>query len=440
MHRSAQISVSELPQLSTSATVVPAAIGENEIVEDPSSLKENDLLVIGSLASDISCDYAPLDDTTIATAPALHTSNPAAISQSPGGVGRNVATAAQYAGINVALASAVADDLAGDILKSQISAAGIVTSSVRTLPSTNARTAQYISVNDTNKDLVVAMGDFSIFIHPSLESQEYWSDLIRSYNPKRIVLDGNWSTPITTAILNATLSAKKHVAFEPVSTVKAARLFHASNTALSSTSVVPNHIISLATPNKLELAAMHAAAQSRGLFDSQAWWQCINAFSLPSSGSRDRFTALTNHNLVDIGIPQQTIQLLPFIPNIITKLGADGCLLTSILRKGDPQLTDPKSAPYILSRNLDDDTTPIGGVYMRLFPPAESVPQAEIISVNGVGDTLLGVIMAGLIKMEKDGQEPRLDDVIPMAQKAAVLTLKSREAVAPEIRSLVDGA
>lgn len=433
-----QVAVPESSQLSASASAVSTATDHNRFAEATTApIEETDLLVIGSLAADTSCDYTPLVFTTSATSPVLHTSNPASISQSPGGVGRNVATAAQYAGVRVALASAVADDLAGSLLKNQVSETGVTTSSIRTLPApSGARTAQYISVNDTKKDLVVAMGDFSIFTHPSFESLQYWSDLIQSHNPNWIVLDGNWSSLITSPVLSAAFSSKKPVAFEPVSTAKAARLFHPSNTALSNTSVVPNHLISLATPNNFELAAMHSAAQNRGLFESESWWQCINTLSLPSSGSRDRFAALTTPVLVDAGIPQQTIQLLPFIPNIITKLGADGCLLTSVLRKGDTRLSDPDSAPFILSRNTDDIDSPIGGVYMRLFPPAEVVKQSEIASVNGVGDTLLGVIMAGMINAEKAGQQSRLEDIVPLAQKAAVLTLKSTEAVAPEIKSI----
>jgi len=37
-----------------------------------------------------------------------------------------------------------------------------------------------------------------------------------------------------------------------------------------------------------------------------------------------------------------------------------------------------------------------GGVYMRLFPPVEVVE--DIVSVNGVGDTFLGVLVVGLAK------------------------------------------
>ena len=69
----------------------------------------------GSVALDLSCDYAGHSTAgqTTTVAPALHTSNPASISQSVGGVGYNVALAAHRAGggLTVKLCSMVGDDM-----------------------------------------------------------------------------------------------------------------------------------------------------------------------------------------------------------------------------------------------------------------------------------------------------------------------------------------
>lgn len=69
---------------------------------------------------------------------------------------------------------------------------------------------------------------------------------------------------------------------------------------------------------------------------------------------------------------------------------------------------------------------------MRLFPPAESVSATDVISVNGVGDTFLGVIIAGLAKANPKS----LIELIHIAQQGSIMTLKSKEAVSPEIRKL----
>lgn len=425
-----QTSFQSLPQKSTALS--------NQKLRPTSVAKENEVLIIGALAADTSCDYAPFDNSNAEVSPSLHTSNPAMISGSAGGVGRNVATAAQYAGAQVSLASIVADDLAGKMLMQDLALAGINTSNVRVLdPAAGARTAQYIAINDRNKDLLLAMGDFSIFSHPDFDDPSYWSNLIAAQPqaPKWIVVDGNWSAEVIAHILKAAKANKIPVAFEPVSTVKAARMFDRRNTATSSTSVLPEHVISLATPNKLELSAMHYAAQESGLFESESWWTAIDSFGLGSSGSRDKFVNLLGRQLADAGVPQQIIQLLPFIPNLVTKLGAQGSLLTMVLRKGDSRLTDPSSAPYILSRS-NYESGAVGGVYMRLFPAAEIVQQEDVVSVNGVGDTMLGVIMAGLVIQAKAGRPPRLEEIVPVAQRAAVSTLKSKSSVAEGVKEI----
>ena len=239
-------------------------------------------------------------------------------------MGRNVATAAQYSGAQVSLVSTVANDLAGQTLLQELAETGISTSSLRIVQaSSQLRTAQYVAVNDTKRDLMLALGDFSIFEQPEFEQPTYWTELLLAQpsKPKWIVIDGNWSTSIIARILQAAQANNIPVAFEPVSTVKASRLFHNSNQAIHGNAVLPNNALSLATPNKFELASMHHAAQAAALFESEAWWTVIDAFGLSSAGSRDKFTSVLGAELVNQGLPQQIIQLLPFVPNLITKLG-----------------------------------------------------------------------------------------------------------------------
>lgn len=140
----------------------------------------------------------------------------------------------------------------------------------------------------------------------------------------------------------------------------------------------------------------------------------------------------TSSALVDQGIPQMAVQLLPFIPTLLTKLGAEGVLLTQLLKVGDERLESAEAAPFILSRcgNGTEGTLGVGGVYMRLFPAAERVSEEDVVSVNGVGDTFAGTIVAGLARGR------RVEDVIGVAQRAAVLSLKSAEAVSGELVGL----
>lgn len=405
----------------------------------PPQVEKADVMVAGSLAIDLSCDFTPFSNEQALIAPVPHTSNPAVISQSLGGVGHNVALAAKYVGSDVLFCSVVADDLSGRAALASLEKEGLSTAGVQVLPSApGTRTAQYVAINDAKKDLLVAMADMGIVELPEhqLDFDGFWEPLMERTKPAWVVVDANWHPEV---LKKWSTIARKHgarVAFEPVSTAKSRRLFDRGATgtcaAIGPEQVVPNHAISLACPNGLELTSMYAAARETDLFESQGWWAVIDAMNLSPTGSRERLVYVTSAALVDQGIPQQSIQLLPFIPCIITKLGEAGALLTQLLPPGDPRLTDPEYAPYILARAQVSDA-PFGGVYMRLFPPAAKLNPEDVVSVNGAGDTLLGVTVAGLVKK---GDAARVEDMISVAQEASRLTLTSAGGVSQELVSL----
>jgi pseudouridylate synthase / pseudouridine kinase len=333
----------------------------------------------------------------------------------------------------------VADDLPGQIAVRQLEGEGLDTCGIQTIStsSSEASTAQYVAFNDKKKDLVLAMADMRI-----LEQDHRSENLINGLKqnpPEWFVVDGNWGS--STSVLSWFRQAKKagvKTAFEPVSTAKATRLLAwkhressgAKPTSRSALPVFPNHLVDLVTPNALELAALHAHARKIGLFERNDWWRVIDALGIPSTGARTRFADLTSAELVDQGIPQQSVQLLPFMPCVLTKLGPRGVLMTMLVRKGDERLSSADSAPHILSRTRVDESD-VGGVYMRLFQPDEVLNRNDVVSVNGVGDTFLGALMAAQVSTGKD-----IEHLVQFAQAAAVRTLKSREAVSPEVKSL----
>lgn len=119
------------------------------------------------------------------------------------------------------------------------------------------------------------------------------------------------------------------------------------------------------------------------------------------------------------GIMQQAIHLSPYFPNQLIKLGAKGVLSVRLVHADD-------EAP---ARGLlSPGTGPFRGLSVMHFP-AET--PTEIVSVNGVGDTFLGVVLGNLSQAKSWS---RYEYSIVAAQKAACLTLGSRESVSPEIR------
>lgn len=416
----------------------PQQSSEPTVSQPSVSVEKADVLVAGSLAIDLSCDYTPFGDEGTQVAPVPHTSNPAVIGQSLGGVGHNVAVAASYVGSNVLFCSVVADDLSGRAALSSLLTEGLSTTGIQILPPTSgARTAQYVAINDANKDLLVAMADMGIveLSEQQLSFDEFWEPLLERTKPQWVVIDANWRPDVLAKWSALACKHGARVAFEPVSTAKSRRLFGRDasgvDAAIGPAQTVPNNAISLACPNRIELAAMYAAARDTLLFESPGWWSVIDAMGLSPTGSRERLAALTSGKLVDEGIPQQSIQLLPFIPCLVTKLGEDGALLTQLLPAGDPRLTDPEYAPYILARSSTSSDVSFGGVYMRLFPPDATIAPQDVVSVNGAGDTLLGVAVAGLAK-----DDLHIEDILPIAQEASRRTLTSAGGVSKELTSL----
>jgi pseudouridylate synthase / pseudouridine kinase len=191
-------------------------------------MSEVDILVAGSVAMDLSCDYVPLDANCSASL-VSHTSNPAVISQAVGGVGRNVATAAHLIenGTSVRLCSIVANDLAGKIILSSLKEGGLDISSIRTLNADAEnleRTAQYVAVNDANNDLVMAMADMRIISSPQRDFT-LWKSIVETSKPKWVVVDANWDGSIMLQWMIEAKRAGANVAFEPVSVPKSSKLF-----------------------------------------------------------------------------------------------------------------------------------------------------------------------------------------------------------------------
>jgi pseudouridine-5'-phosphate glycosidase/pseudouridine kinase len=284
---------------------------------------------------------------------------------------------------------------------------------------TGNRTAQYVAINDGEKNLVMAMADMDILTTHSFP--DHWRSIVETSKPDWLVVDGNWSGKDIREWVRAGGDNGCKVAFEPVSAAKSRGLF-APQRGLPKLGIYPNTTLSLASPNTYELEAMYEAAKENGYLESMEWFQVVDWFGM--RGARERFVYLTNAALTDSGVPVQTVQLLPYIPTIITKLGADGVLLTELLGKEDPRLTDPDSEEYILTR-CHSPNSPVGGIYMRLYPAAEKI--TDVVSVNGVGDTFLGVMISGL------AQGGKVEKLVDVAQKGAVHTLRSAEAVSPNL-------
>jgi pseudouridine-5'-phosphate glycosidase/pseudouridine kinase len=414
-----------------------------------------DVLVAGSVAMDISCDY----NGPGTGQPSHHTSNPAHISHSLGGVGQNIATASHYFGAKTQLCTVVGRDPPGKAIVAELQRRGMNTDAL-VQTRTDSPTAQYIAINDAKKDLVLAMADMRILEENHGAFDGLWKPQLERSKPRWVVVDGNWNPETLREWTAAARTIGAKVAYEPVSVEKSTRLLHedwkshlggllsthvgtAQNGAFSR-----SKIVDMATPNTYEVAAMSAALRSL-----DAWLMFQE--SMPKEDLERFVKSQFEHtfSLDVLAAALASVRLVSRIPCILTKLGAEGVLLTEALSASDSRLSDPNldkhvlcrkassikggssfNAPFLLPEVEESNTLEhVAGVYMRHYQIPNEIPREAIVSVNGVGDTFLGVLVAGLAQ----GTFSSIEDGIDYAQRAAALTLQSKDSVSPQVRSLI---
>ena len=407
---------------------------------------------------DLSCDYIPSSTTQASTTPSLKTSNPATISHSLGGVGQNVATASHYAGARTRLCSLVGDDLPGKAIIAELEARGMDTTGIQVSHS-GSSTAQYVAINDRDKDLVLAMADMAILEDTKLPFSTRWAPSLSLSKPKWAILDGNWSATTLREWIQAARAAGAKIAYEPVSVEKSTRLLHEDwkthlDTLLqtkadhSTQASGGSRLVDLAAPNALEAIALAGAIS--GL---DAWTSFLS--SIPPDTLKDHVQSHLGPSSsagLNIDAALASLKLLSRIPLVLTKCGPSGVLHVESLAAGDARLSDPEEQRHILTRKLSsakaDSPRPrfvvpeveegstmggIAGVYLRHYPVPEEVEREKVVSVNGVGDTFLGIVVAGLAT----GDGGNLRGLVEVAQRGAALTLLSGDSVSLEVRNLM---
>lgn len=368
----------------------------------------------------------------------LHTSNPSKIRQSLGGVGRNVAIACQHLGVPARLCSIVGSDLWGETALKILSSQGLSAQRVKQALGSQFSTAQYVAINDANRELFIAAADMTVLENVNtmgIDESNYLKKLSQwiDCTPSWLVVDANWNSAVTRWWMETGKALGARVAFEPVSIAKSTRIMEGSQNSSKHASlpVYPNHLMDLMTPNQFELKAMFESLRASEVCEHEGWFKIIDSFALSGALTPDRLIALTNTDLVSAGVPQQSIQLLPFVPCIMTTLGSQGVLVSQLLHRNDARLASPEVSPYLLSCTNSPETS-VGGVYLRLFPSVEHVRKESVCSVNGAGDTFLGALIAAAVRRP----DKNIEDLVDFAQSCAVMSMRSEEAVSPEIKSL----
>ncbi|KAF8807351.1 indigoidine synthase A-like protein [Phlegmacium glaucopus] len=384
------------------------------------------VVVIGSAAIDITAQpsYGDL---------AAHSTAPGHVKLTLGGVGRNIAEAshrvmaAKYPELSSILIAPIGRDPFGHLLVNELQAYEMRTDG---LSRKDDRTAVCNMVLDTNGALVGGVADMGI-------TETFTGDqiipLLQNHTPEIVALDGN----LHSDTVDTLVSYCNRLA------IKAASILPAIVTALQ-TRPPGTAPITFCTPNLLELNQIYDAAQSESfnLMGHPAWWSTVDSLNLGTSFRMDleqlSRRPVSDHDpskgnmafLVAEGIVQKAVNLLPFFQHLIVKCGDRGVVVAMRISPNDALASvwaHKRSNPlerYIVAHGNSKEVT-----FVQHFP---SLPIETISNVTGAGDSFVGALLACLAHDSTAMYDPKsLQNVVAIAQRAAILTLQSHSAVSP---------
>ncbi|GAA6063003.1 hypothetical protein JCM10212_002644 [Sporobolomyces blumeae] len=379
------------------------------------SLPPASLAVIGSLAVDITMHPFSLSP--------LQTTAPGTVSMTLGGVAGNVARAAHslLKGSTTTLIAPVGSDLLGTVARTGLEEIGFRSDGLIERDEDGARTATCGYLVDEKGELIGGVADMAIA--REVEGDKIL-DKLRETRPKVVAFDGNVSPESIARVLLYCQEAGLPTFFEPTSNANSLKLLKAlQNPVLASVPPPAHPFVSYATPNIHELQTLfqEVAFSDSTMFEPGAWFDGITVHA-------DQLSLRLPSWVVNEGVAQMAIRLLPVVGTLFVKSGSKGVLIVQRVSGVDPvarwkSLRAEKGTVVVASR-----TTPSEAIVLRHYA-ALALDESEMGSVTGAGDSLAGAMLAAMVH-GLDASIPRdLDRIVDLAQRAAINTLKSKEAV-----------
>ncbi|KAJ3720036.1 indigoidine synthase A-like protein [Lentinula raphanica] len=414
---------------STQPTQIPSSRANTE----PTNTTQNDnasLLVLGAAAVDISARSSEVDSNS-----ALGSTVPGTISLSLGGVARNIAEASHRVSPqdSVLLVSSIGDDAFGHLLTKESENYGMRTDGL--LLQKDQRTAVCNMIMDSQGGLTTGIADMSILDNAQIEAKAV--DFVQKMKPKLVVMDGNCSSDVISTVATTCNEHDIKIFFEPTSVVKSSRILKAVENMTNRISP-----IDFISPNLIELREIFETANEKDLLSKPQYWTALDNFAL-TSRYRMELEHLSRVNvsdedtsrgtlsfLLDQGMAQMAVKLLPLFRHIVIKCGDKGVL---VAMRQNPDSAWRSEQSNIKARcvvhHSDSDT-----IVLSHFP---ALPVEHLVNVTGAGDSFVGILASYLVRQPNAFNSPEsLTQVIDVAQRAAVLTLGSPYAVAPELSRL----
>lgn len=274
---------------------------------------------------------------------------------------------------------------------------------------------------------------------------------LQKHTPNVVALDGNLLTTTIDDVVQHCNERGIPLLFEPTSAIKSTAILPAVLTALKgkSSNQAP---IAYCTPNLLELTQLYETAQSDlfELMDHPVWWSTIDSLNIGSAfrmeleqlarkpASDHDAAAGTLAFLVNDGVAQKALHLLPFFQHLVIKCGAQGVLVAMRI-----DAKDAARSGWSAERSNPHQHTVVAHGKAReivVLQHLPALPVEALANVTGAGDSFVGALISTLAHSPHALYHPKtLRSTLLTAQKAAVLTLQSHSAVSP-LLSLIDQA
>jgi pseudouridine-5'-phosphate glycosidase/pseudouridine kinase len=191
-------------------------------------------------------------------------------------------------------------------------------------------------------------------------------------------------------------------------------------------------------------------AEPLNLTSHDVWWKVIDDFAI-SHQFRMELEQLARRNvsdedsskgtlsfLVNDGIAQMAVNLLPFFQNLVIKCGERGLIVAMRVSEHDATSEWAREHSNLYTRRVIAHGKSARETVVLQHIPGLSLQSESIVNVTGAGDTLVGSILAALLRNPNALSKPcSLDNVMRIGQRAAVLTLQSNHAVSPLLSSTV---
>ncbi|KAF9496150.1 hypothetical protein BDN71DRAFT_1469138 [Pleurotus eryngii] len=400
------------------------ALAARPVVDTPS--KHTRLLIIGCAAIDISARASPDGESALA----VHSTIPGSVSLTLGGVGRNIAEAAhRLSPTDTKLISAIGDDGFGRLLLSELDKMGLRTDGLVKCP---GRTSVCNMIFDGKGHLVSGVADMELIAELN---EDKIANAIADTMPSIVALDGNLKPNLINRVVDLCSNRGIHIFFEPTSLTKATAILPA---------VTQNDLrtpddkarISI-SPNLLELDHIYTIARQSESPKALSWQTLYEAVSQGRLGDDLADLASREDSFDGIwtrGSIHRAVHLLAHFQHILMKCGEHGVVVVFRLDPETLAQSGWAKSDQLPPNAVVAEVASGEAIVIAYFP---ALVAKTLVNVTGAGDSFVGALLASMMKHPSLFQEPKLlDDAIYLAQKAAILTLASPLAVAPEISKL----